>query len=199
MTLFKTLWLGWMGSLLWVLGAQAATVNFTEATPTATTYQSQGLLLASNTGSFINTFSGGGCGTGSLGCLGNGGSGAFTGTLTLSFVDPLAATPIDMDDISFIMCRTCEFRGGSARVLGAGGAVLQTFNLNTDEGVANRTFSFSGPGIRSLFIDLGSGGDGLESITFAAGSALTVPEPSTLALLALSLAGLAASSRRRPD
>jgi hypothetical protein len=174
--------------------AAAATIDFTTI-PSDTTYLSNGLLLSSSSGSY----SIGGCGNesaGSNGCLGNGSPSPFTGQLTFTFVALGTTFQAVTDQFELIMCEGCDFAGSSAQVFDGFGNFLASIDMNTDSGLGNRTFSYSNAiGIGSLVIDLGVGGDAVQTIGF--GSISEVPIPASLWLFGSALAGLGWMRRKQ--
>ena len=148
-------------ALLTTSGVHAAFISF-DTVPTDTTYIADGLLLGSDNGSYIT----GGCvnlTVGSNGCLAGS---SFTSDLLFTFVAPNTTTQAVTDSFEIILCEGCNFRGSSANVFDAFGALLTTIDMNTAAGLGSRTFSYAAAGIGSIFVDLGAGSDGVQSLQF---------------------------------
>lgn len=180
----------YFGFVLSAMAAPTTVINFNSMV-TDTTYLSSGLLLASSGGGYTI----GGCGAGSVGCLGNG-SPTFAGSLTFRFVDPNTTNQAATDMVSFIMCRGCDGRASSASVYDINDLLLTTINMNVSGPVAAHTFTYSAANIGSVRVDLAI--DAVESISFDQVTSINnVPEPGTLALMGIAAAGLMMRRRAR--
>ena len=174
MTRMKSTYLALVAVLLSPVAVNADDFISFDSVPTDTTYIGSGLLLSSNSGSYII----GSCGNqtpGSDGCLG---SDSFRGELTFTFVELGSLIPAVTDSFEIILCEGCNFRGSSAQVFDKFGGLLSTIDMNTASGLGNRTFSLAMAGIGSLVVDLGTGSDGVQSLSFGTISS-TDPEPDT--------------------
>lgn len=172
--------------------ANATLISF-DNIPTDNTYINDGLLLSSSTGGYTI----GGCANqtaGSNGCLGNSAPNGFGGGLTFTFVNLGTTTQSVTNGFEIILCEGCGFRGTTASVFDALGGLLTTIDMNTDSGLGNRTFSYFNTGIGSIFVNLGSGLDAVQSLEFTVAS---VPVPSIFLMFGLGLGGLGYTSRNK--
>lgn len=166
--------------------ASATAITFDTAT-TDTSYLSSGLLL----GSSNNGYSIGGCGGLSNGCLGTAG---FDGTLTFRFVTPDTTQQSHTTSVTLVSCEGCTGRPTSADYFDSMNNLLASISMNvSSRDVSAHTFTYSAADIGSVQVHLGY--DAIESISFDAPGG-SVPEPASLGLLGLGLAGLIAARRK---